>query len=112
MQSSQIYDRFLGETRYSVAKDKGAALPASPVMGILPSDLPGRLAHGEFRETIFVRVSKDGFGGEPFADASCSKWVNDPYLETVVRSIRFDPALAQGKPVEGVASVDLRQLKI
>jgi hypothetical protein len=91
---------------------KGATLPASPVMGTLPADLPGRLAHGEFRETIFVKVSKDGFAGEPFADASCSKKVGDPYLETVVRSIRFDPALAQGKPVEGVASVDLRQLKI
>jgi hypothetical protein len=95
-----------------ISTHKGATLPASPAMGILPADLPGRLAHGEFKETIFVRVSKDGFAGEPFADASCSKRIEDPYLETVVRCIRFDPALAQGKPVEGVASVDLRQLKI
>jgi hypothetical protein len=95
-----------------VVAHKGATLPASPAMGILPADLPGRLAHGEYKATIFVRVSKDGFAGEPFADVSCSRKIEDPYLETVVRCIRFDPALAQGKPVEGVASVNLRQLKI
>jgi hypothetical protein len=95
-----------------VAAHKGATLPASPAMGILPADLPGRLALGEFKEPIFVRVSKDGYAREPFADASCSKKIDDPYLETVISCIRFDPALAQGKPVEGVASVDLRQLKI
>jgi hypothetical protein len=95
-----------------IGAHRGATLPASPAMGILPADLPGRLANGEFKEAIFVKVSKDGFAGEAFADASCSKKIDDPYLETVVRSIRFDPALAQGKPVEGVASVNLRQLKI
>ena len=95
-----------------IGAHKGATLPASPAMGILPADLPGRLANGEFKETIFVRVSKDGYAGEPFADASCSRKIDDPYLATVVRCIRFDPALAQGKPVEGVASVNLGQLKI
>jgi hypothetical protein len=95
-----------------ISAHKGATLPASPAMGILPADLPGRLANGEFKETIFVRVSKDGYAGEPFADASCSRKIDDPYLATVVRCIRFDPALAQGKPVEGVASVNLWQLKI
>jgi hypothetical protein len=95
-----------------IGAHKGATLPASPAMGILPADLPGRLANGEFKETIFARVSKDGYAYEPFADASCSKRIDDPYLETVIRCIRFDPALAQGKPVEGVASVNLGQLKI
>jgi hypothetical protein len=95
-----------------IGAHKGATLPASPAMGILPADLPGRLANGEFKETIFVRVSKDGYAGAPFADELCSKRIDDPYLDTVVKCIRFDPALAQGKPVEGVASVNLRQLKI
>jgi hypothetical protein len=95
-----------------IGAHKGATLPALPAMGILPADLPGRLAQGEYKETIFVRVSKDGFAGEPFADELCSKRIEDPYLDTVVRCIRFDPALALGKPVEGVASVNLRQLKI
>jgi hypothetical protein len=91
---------------------KGATLPAAPAMGKLPADLPKRLAEGEFRETFFVKVSKDGLADEPFVDETCSKRIEDAYLENVVRCIRFNPALAQGKPVEGVASLNLRQLKI
>jgi hypothetical protein len=95
-----------------VGSHKGATLSAAPAMGILPADLPRRLAEGEFRETFFVKVSKDGLADEAFVDATCSKRIEDAYLEKVVKSIRFNPALAQGKPVEGVASLNLRQLKI
>jgi len=95
-----------------IGAHKRDTLPAAPVMGILPADLPRRLTEGKFGETFFVRVSKDGFAGELFADAMCSKKIEDSYLETLVRSIRFNPALDQGKPIEGVASLNLRQLKI
>jgi len=91
---------------------KDATLPAVPAMAKLPADLPKRLAEGEFRETFYVKVSKDGLADEAFDDATCSKRIEDSYLEKVVRCIRFNPALAQGKPVEGVASLNLRQLKI
>jgi hypothetical protein len=95
-----------------IGAHKGASLPAAPAMALLPADLPARLARGEFVDTYFVRVSKDGLADEAFADAGCSRRIEDPYLEKVVRCIRFDPALADGKPVDGVASLDLRRLKI
>jgi hypothetical protein len=95
-----------------IGSHKGATLPAAPAMALLPADLPAHLRQGEFKETYFVRVSKDGLADEAFADASCSNKIESPYLEKVVRCIRFDPALADGKPVEGVASLDLRKLKI
>jgi len=95
-----------------VSAHKGDTLPAVPAMGDLPADLPRRTAEGEYRQTVFVRVSKEGLASEAFADATCSKRIEDPYLEAVVRSIRFKPALNRGEPVEGVASLRLEQLKI
>jgi hypothetical protein len=87
-------------------------LPAEPAMGKLPSELPVRLAEGKYTETFYVRVSKDGLAREAFADAVCTKRIEDPFLESVVKSIRFKPALAEGKPVEGTAAVNLAQLDI
>jgi hypothetical protein len=49
---------------------------------------------------------------ELFSGESCSQKVDDPYLESVVKNLRFNPALANGKPVEGVAAVKLAQLPI
>jgi hypothetical protein len=95
-----------------IGAHKRDTLPPSPAMGVLPADLPRRLAEGDFKEKIFVRVSKDGLADEPFVDATCSTRIEDPYLQKVVRSLRFKPALAQGNPVDGITSLDLRQLKI
>jgi hypothetical protein len=87
-------------------------LPAVPAMAKLPADLHSRLSGGEYRDTYFVRVSKDGMGGEAFRDAACTQRIDDPYLESVVKNIRFNPALNNGKPVDGVASINLGQLPI
>ena len=99
------------KTRY-IRAHQDATLPATPVMGRLPTDLAEHLADRKYGETFYVRVSEDGLADEPFFDAACTKKVGDPYLESVVRSIRFKPALAQGKPVEAIASLNLGQLKI
>jgi hypothetical protein len=90
---------------------KASTLPASPVMGELPLDLSSRLASGKYAEPIYVKVSKDGLADEAFSDAACTAKIADPYLETVVKTIRFKPALAQGQPVDGVATLDLSRLK-
>jgi hypothetical protein len=91
---------------------KGETLPATAAMGRLPADLPARLANGDYAGTFYVRVSKDGLADEPFSDTACTKRIADPYLENVVRSIRFKPAIELGKPVEGTAAVNLNQLTI
>lgn len=95
-----------------VSSHKGATLPASPAMGKLPADLPAKIANGQLKQTYYVKVSKDGKASEAFADESCSQKVEDPYLESVVKNIRFKPALENGKPVEGVAPLKLGQLPI
>ena len=95
-----------------VGSHKGATLPPTPAMGRLPADLPARLANNEFKKTYYVRVTKDGKAAEAFADESCSQKVDDPYLQSVVRNIQFKPALEKGKPVDGVARLNLHQLPI
>ena len=93
-----------------VGAHKDATLPPVPAMGKLPADLPSRLAGGQFSQTLYVKVSKDGLANEAYLDEACSQRVNDPYVETVVRDIRFKPALENGKPVDGVAPLKLGQL--
>jgi hypothetical protein len=96
-----------------VGSHPGATLPAAPVMiGKLPADLPGRLTAGQYAVKFYVKVSKDGLADEAFADDACSKRIEDPYLESIVKLVRFEPALAQGKPVEGTASLNLSQLRM
>lgn len=95
-----------------LAAHKGQTLPAVPAMvGTLPSDLQDQLAAGKYGVTVYVKVSKDGLADEAFSDAACSQKIEDPYLVTVVKAIRFKPALAQGEPVEGTAPVDISRLR-
>jgi len=94
-----------------IAAHKSATLPAAPVMGELPQDLSTHLAAGKYAAPIYVRVSKEGLADQAFSDAACTARIDDPYLETVVKSIRFKPALEDGKPVEGTAMLNLGRLR-
>ncbi len=89
-----------------------ATLPPVPAMGQLPADLPAKLAGGGYGATYYVRISKDGLAQDAYLDAKCSHRVDDPYLESVVKNIRFKPALDKGRPVDGVAALKLGQLPI
>lgn len=91
---------------------RGSTLPAAPVMGQLPSDLPTRIAAGNYGQTFYVRVSKEGMAKEAYLDAGCTKKFDDPYVVSVLRRIRFKPALDEGKPVEAVAPLNLSKLTI
>jgi hypothetical protein len=101
---------------YVIATYEGShmhdTLSAAPAMGKMPADLPAQLAAGKYRDTFFVKVSKDGLADQPFSDAGCSRPIEDPYLVTVVKAIRFKPALDKGKPVEGTAPVNLAKLQV
>jgi hypothetical protein len=79
-------------------------------MGNLPADLPSRLTGGQFTQTFFVAVSKDGLPGQVFSDESCSQRVDDPYILSVIKDLRFRPALDKGRAVDGVARLNLDQL--
>jgi hypothetical protein len=49
---------------------------------------------------------------EAYVDESCSHTVDDPYLQSVIRDIRFNPALEKGRPVEGIALLKLGDLRM
>ena len=91
---------------------KSGTIAAVPVMGDLPPDLASQIATGKYTDSIYVKVSKDGLADQAFADSRCSKRIEDPYLDAVVKGIRFKPALAEGVPVEGVAELNLSRLRI
>jgi hypothetical protein len=95
-----------------ISMHRSDTLPPVPAMGNLPSDLPTKLATGKYPETFFVTVTKKGLPVEVFADDGCTQKVEDPYLASVVQGLRFKPALAHGKPVEGVAALNLGKLQI
>jgi len=87
-------------------------LPATPAMARLPGDLPAKLAQGKYAEPFYVKVSRDGLANEAFADPACTKRIDDSYLDSVVRRVRFKPALNAGKPVDGVTTLTLSKLAI
>jgi hypothetical protein len=93
-----------------IGAHRGDTLPAVPAMAKLPADLRGRLAQGKYAEAFYVRVSREGVADEAFFDPACMQRIDDPYLESVVKRIRFKPALNVGKPVDGVAKLSLGQL--
>ena len=93
-----------------LAAHKNDTLHAAPVMGKMPDDLRANLQAGKYGDTYYAKVSKDGLADELYTDAACSNKVDDPYLATVVKSIRFKPALNKGEPVDGVASFRLAGL--
>jgi len=95
-----------------VGAHKGDTLPPAPAMGKLPADLPRLLADGKYRDTYYVKVSREGLADGLFLDPSCTKRAEDPYLQSVAKSIRFKPALEKGKPVDGIAPLKLGQLTI
>jgi hypothetical protein len=87
-------------------------LPAAPAMGRLPADLPSKLAQGMYSAAFYTKVSADGIANDAYSDAACTRKIDDPYLDTVVRRIRFKPALSNGKPVDGIATLRLGLLEI
>ncbi len=91
---------------------RGDTMVATPAMGRLPADLPAKIASGKYAAVFYVRVSRDGLADEAYADPACTRRIDDPYLDTVVKRVRFKPALNLGKAVDGVAMIDLAKLAI
>jgi len=90
--------------------NKGATLPATPGLALLPPDFDARVARSEFKPAYYIKVSKDGTPGDVFLDQRCTEKSNDDYINTVMSKVRFKPALDKGKPVEGIAKVVLGKL--
>jgi len=95
-----------------ISGHKGASLPAAPVMGQLPEGWHTRLTPDQLTQSFFVKVSKDGMPLGAYADEACSQSVTDPYLQSVVKEIRFAPTLDKGKAVAGTTKLRLGDIRI
>jgi hypothetical protein len=93
-----------------LAAHKADTLPAKAVFGKLPADFAVFQAEGKYAPVYYVRVTKDGLPGDTFMDAACSQRLRDPYVESIVKAVRFKPALDKGTPVDSVAPLSLARL--
>jgi hypothetical protein len=73
-------------------------------------DLRAALNPAQLSETCFVRVAKNGRVAAAFHDKAGKQPLQDPALESALKTLRFKPALEAGKPVESVAPVRLGKI--
>lgn len=93
-----------------LSRHKAATLAPRPAMGHLPADFPAKVQSGQLTGPVFLKVSAEGRVEGCYADASCRTKVEDPYTVALAEDILFFPALADGRPVAGVAPVELAKL--
>lgn len=93
-----------------LAANKEATMPAMPVFGEVPADLKSRMASGEFNQPFFVKVDADGNALGTFTDRECTRSVDNAYVNAFVAGVLFVPAIEKGKPVTGVAQLQLGSL--
>ena len=90
---------------------KKATAPAAPAMGKPDGKVVAALTFPQLVGVYYVKVSKDGLPLEAYTDQVCTIPV-DPQIGSVVKNVRFYPALVDGRPVEGIARLVLNQLPI
>ncbi len=88
---------------------KGATLPSLPAMGKLGIETKSHLTPVQLSGVYFVKVTKDGMPVAAFTDESCSQSADD-VIDSLVKSVRFFPALEAGKRIEGVARLTFSHL--
>lgn len=97
--------------QYSVidyaGRNRELTVEPSPAKAFWPADLSARLTAEKLDRILYVKVRKDGTAAGLFEDQACTQAVGDAALEAVLPDLRFQPALAKGKPVEGVVMMKL-----
>ncbi|MES1168061.1 MAG: hypothetical protein ABUL61_02710, partial [Oleiharenicola lentus] len=93
-----------------IGNNKGRTLPATLAIDTLTGEARFSLTKTQLDETYYVRVAKTGEAAAMFRDQAGQKPLQDPPVETVLKTLRFKPALKDGKPVESIAPVNLGQL--
>jgi hypothetical protein len=94
-----------------VSSNKGATLPAAPVMGKIPVNSRTLLGEKRFTHVYFVKVTKNGLPTEVFTNEACSEKADDE-VQALVSTWRFLPALDKGKNIEGVSRFRISDLPL
>jgi hypothetical protein len=102
--SSEAYDYMLIE---HLAAHKGKNATAVVALGNLPADLRQKLPPGDISRTFYAKVNKVGGAEGVFTDEKCTDALEEGYTASVIRNMRFLPALEKGKAVDGVARIKL-----
>ena len=95
-----------------LAANKNASVPPSPVAGSLPQSVRAKVSREQLDRLCYAKVAKDGRVTGVFADESASLPLADPLIAEVFADALFKPALAHGKPTEGVVRVRLGDLTL
>jgi len=89
-----------------VGANKGRTLPATPATKTLRASL----TPAQLNMTCYVCVAKDGRVVAVFRDTDAKQPLQDPVLESALKTLRFKPALNAGKPVESITPITLGRL--
>jgi hypothetical protein len=93
-----------------LGSNKGANLPAGVAPGTLPRARRAELSLDQLNRIFYVKVSPDGLMLGAFQDEACHDPLTDAGTLAALGDVFFKPALAQGKPAEGVARVRLGEI--
>jgi hypothetical protein len=92
-----------------VGENKGRTLPATPATASLGSDVRASLLSAPLDEG-YMLVAKDGRVTAAYRDEAATRPLEDPAFESLLKTLRFNPALEAGKPVESLVKINLRQI--
>lgn len=95
-----------------LAGHKDATLPPQPVAGSLPTTVRQSVSAEQLNRPCYARVSAEGVLIGLFADEGVSLPLADDALVAAFAGAIFKPALAKGKPMNGVARVRLADLTL
>lgn len=93
-----------------IGRHRDATLAPVPVRAFIPVGLRSRLPAETLPQTVYVKVAADGRPLGAYSDQAATSPLTETSLAHVVTELRFHPALAKGKPCEGIAAVELAQV--
>lgn len=92
-----------------LSANRGRTAPASPRDPVLVEAAQATLTPQQIRTTWHVRVDKGGRVTGVFLDSAGKQPTTDAGLVAVLKTLRYNPALAAGKPVESIVSLRFGQ---
>ncbi|HEX2855517.1 MAG TPA: hypothetical protein VHO24_19940 [Opitutaceae bacterium] len=93
-----------------LASHKGATLPPSLSLAELPADFHMRATPNQLKQTLEIKVDASGRATAVTSQADAAEIPFDAYLAGAVKNFRFNPALDQGRPIEGKLTAKLSEL--
>jgi hypothetical protein len=91
---------------------KEGTVPATAVPGSLSPETRAQLSPQQLQRVCYVRVSREGKSLGAFVDEGGSLPLTDSAVNAALGEALFKPAVADGKPMEGIVRVRLADLTL